>query len=199
MTQVFDAESPNAGVEYSVMFLVCSTRTLRMLLRGYASFGCVLLGLLLAPLWAAAQGGDGAPGPVIPLFTPAGDVQEGFARVINHSNRSGTVRIHGSDDTGSSYGPVTLSLDANQTRHFNSGDLEEGNAEKGLSGGLGDGEGNWRLRLQSDLELEVGAYIHIRTADGFLSSVHDVVGRAEVGAMRCITCRYSTPGATAIR
>ena len=113
------------------------------------------------------------------MFTPAGDVQEGFARVINHSGRSGTVRITGTDDAGSTHGPVTLSLAAGQTRHFNSGDLEAGNAAKGLSGGLGNGTGHWRLRLESDLELEVGAYI--RTADGFLSSVHDVAGQAEVG------------------
>ena len=137
-------------------------------------WGWVLLVALVAvPLTGVAQE------HVIPLFTPAGDVQEGFARIINHSHRSGTVRITGTDDAGRGHGPVTLSLSARQTRHFNSGDLEAGNAAKGLSGGLGSGTGNWRLRLESDLELEVGAYI--RTADGFLSSVHDVVGQAEVG------------------
>ena len=135
--------------------------------------GLVLVAaLLVGPSTAATQE------HVIPLFMPAGDVQEGFARVINHSVRAGTARITGTDDEGESHGPVTLSLAARQTRHFNSGDLEAGNAGKGLSGGLGDGQGNWRLRLESDLDLEVGAYI--RTADGFLSSVHDVVGRISV-------------------
>ena len=134
--------------------------------------GFVLLTALLAgPSTAAVQE------HVIPFFTPAGDVQQGFARIINHSNRAGTVRITGADDEGTSHGPVTLSLNARQTRHFNSEDLERGNPSKGLSGGLGDGQGYWRLRLESDLELEVGAYI--RTADGFLSSVHDVVPTVE--------------------
>ena len=121
----------------------------------------------------------GASVHVIPLFKPAGDVQQGFARIINHSHGSGTVRITGTDDAGRSRGPVTLSLNARETRHFNSDDLEAGNASKGLSGGLGDGQGNWRLRLESDLDLDVGAYI--RTSGGFLASVHDVVRRTEVG------------------
>ena len=103
--------------------------------------------------------------------------REGFARIINHSHRSGTVRIMGTDDEGRGFGPVTLSLSAREAAHFNSDDLEEGNS-KGLSGGLGDGTGNWRLSLQSDLDLEVGAYI--RSAGGFLSSVHDVAGQARV-------------------
>ena len=167
---------------------------------------CALLGLCLLgngamPRSAEAQGGDGGDGAaqdhVLPFFTPAGDVQEGFARIINRSPRSGTVSITGTDDAGGRYGPVTLSLGARQTRHFNSDDLEGGNAAKGLSGGLGKGEGYWRLSLASELDLEVGAYI--RTADGFLSSVHDVVPAVEVGARPCIGCRCSTREATATR
>lgn len=154
--------------------------------------GLVLLAALLAgPPTQAAQD------HVLPFFTPAGDVQEGFARIINHSPRAGTVSITGTDDTGRRHGPVTLSLGARQTRHFNSGDLERGNTAKGLSGGLGDGEGYWRLRLASDLDLEVGAYI--RTADGFLSSVHDSCPRSKRGARPCTGCRCSTREATATR
>ena len=142
--------------------------------------GLLGLALLAALQSATAQNAAGsASSHVIPLFTPAGNIQQGFARIINHSHGAGTVRITGTDDAGRSRGPVTLFLDARETRHFNSEDLEEGNASKGLSGGLGDGVGNWRLRMESDLDLEVGAYI--RTADGFLSSVHDVVRRAEIG------------------
>ena len=70
---------------------------------------------------------------------------------------------------------------------FNSGDLEEGAPSKGLSGGVGEGEGSWRLELVSDLEIEPLAYI--RTADGFVTSIHEV--SAEEG--RCATgCRSST-------
>ena len=115
----------------------------------------------------------------LPLFTPAGELQQGFARIINHSDRSGTVRIHATDDSGREFGPVTLFLNARQTRHFNSGDLEGGNSLKGLTGRLGDGTGSWRLRLESDLDIEPAVYI--RTGDGFLASVHDVVRTVEYG------------------
>ena len=64
-------------------------------------------------------------------------------------------------------------MDAQQTVHFNSNDLEAGNAGKGLSGSTGAGEGDWRLRLTSALDLDVLAYI--RTEDGFLTSMHDTV------------------------
>ena len=149
--------------------------------------GLVLLAaLLVGPSPAAAQG------HVIPFFTPAGDVQQGFARIINHSHRAGTVRITGTDDEGARHGPVTLSLNARQTRHFNSEDLERGNTSKGLSGRLGDGQGYWRLRLESDLALEVGAYI--RTADGFLSSVHDVVPTVEVAGETVHRVSIFNPG-----
>ena len=57
--------------------------------------------------------------------------------------------------------------------HFNSGDLEDGNAAKGLPEGVGPGEGDWRLVLDGDLDFEVLAYV--RTADGALASMHDVV------------------------
>ena len=107
------------------------------------------------------------------LFRPAGQDQQGFARIINRSNRAGTVHVYGTDDAGQRRGPVTLSLNAKSTRHFNSNDLEEGNTAKGLSAGLGDGAGNWRLELVTDLDIEPSAYI--RTSDGFLTAMHAVV------------------------
>ena len=60
--------------------------------------------------------------------------------------------------------------------HFNSDDLEQGSPGKGLSGGTGAGEGDWRLEFTSDLEIEVLSYI--RTGDGFLTSMHDVAPSA---------------------
>ena len=98
---------------------------------------------------------------------------QGFARIINRSKRAGEVRIEAVDDGGMVHGPVTLSLEAEETVHFNSDDLEGGNAGKGLSGGTGPpGRGDWRLKLSSGLDIEVLSYI--RTTDGFLTSMHDV-------------------------
>ena len=111
---------------------------------------------------------------VAPLFPSASDPlgRQGFVRVVNRAEASGTVSIEAFDDSDLSYPPVTLALDARQTRHFNSDDLELGNAEKGLAGSTGPGVGDWRLVLSSDLDIEVLAYI--RAADGFLTSMHDV-------------------------
>ena len=109
----------------------------------------------------------------LPLVLPHGMTNQGFVRIINHSDRTGTVTIHGIDDAGERYGPISFNLAANATKHLNSGDLEQGNAGKGLSAGLGDGEGDWRLELTTELDIEPLAYI--RTSAGFLTSMHDVV------------------------
>ena len=119
----------------------------------------------------------------IPLVTPASNsVQQGFVRVINRSNHAGTVSIHAIDDSGARFGPVSLTLDAEATVHFNSTDLEQGNASKGLSGGVGDGEGNWRLELESALDIEPLAYI--RTGNGFVTSMHDLAAEESPGHYR---------------
>ena len=113
----------------------------------------------------------------VPLFMSAADPdgRQGFIRIVNHSDRSGAVQIYGIDDAGERHGPVELSIDALETVHVNSRHVEDGNADKGLSGGLGAGEGDWRLLLYGgDLDIEPLAYIRT-TTDGFLTSMHDVV------------------------
>ena len=99
----------------------------------------------------------------------------GIVRVINYSDEAGEVRIDAIDDEGQSYGPATLSIGAGESTHFNSHDLEDGNADKGLSDGVGAGEGAWRLELTSGLDIEVLSYV--RSADGVLASMHDTVPR----------------------
>ena len=110
----------------------------------------------------------------VPLVPSASDsFRQGFVRVVNHGAQTGEVRIEASDDDGNAYGPVTLSLSGHQARHFNSVDLENGSPEKGFPIGVGTGNGSWRLELSSELDVEVLAYI--RTEDGFLTAMHDVV------------------------
>ena len=116
----------------------------------------------------------------LPLFMAASNsVQQGFARIINHSGEAGTVTIHGIDDAGTRYGPIELSLQAGETRHFNSQDLENGNPSKGLSDGLDDGDGDWRLSMRTELDIEPLAYI--RTEDGFVTSMHELARRTAKG------------------
>ena len=106
-------------------------------------------------------------------FTPTASVeqQEGFVRIINHSDEEATVHITGYDDAGQAGGSATLTLGAKRTIHLNSGDVENGNASKNLSGGLGASSGgNWRLHLRSEQDIEPLAYIRTRP-DGFLTSM----------------------------
>ena len=114
----------------------------------------------------------------VPLFPSARAAQQGFVRVVNHSPHAGSVRVTAVDDSGARRGEITLALEAGQTRHFNAKDLENGNANKGLSGGVGGGTGDWRLELASELEFKAFAYA--RAADALLSSVHDLVAGGEV-------------------
>ena len=130
----------------------------------------------------------------LPFVTAASNMyQQGFVRIANRSDRAGTVRMHAVDDTGEYRGPVELSLEAHQAAHFNSRDLESGNPSKGLSGGFGDGTGNWRIELTTTLEVDARAYI--RTPDGFLASIHEVAAEAvpEVVDEDDETVRYHVP------
>ena len=133
------------------------------------------------PVPVLASPMSAATGPHrIPFFAAASDSRrQGFARIINHSDAAGTVRIDAFDDAGGQYGPLTLSIGAGESVHFNSSDLENGNPGKGLAGATGPGEGGWRLEMSTPLDLEVLAYM--RTRDGFLTGMHDLAPRTEAG------------------
>ena len=116
----------------------------------------------------------------LPLVLPAGNPDFwSFIRIINRSDRAGAVRIRAIDDSGEEAVPITLSIGANSSRRFTSGDLEEGNADKGLSDGVGNGQCSWRLELETDLDILPLAFV--RTGDGFVTSMHDVVPEVEPG------------------
>ena len=123
------------------------------------------------------------PAHSIPLVMSADDMaRQGFLRIINRTGGAGNVRIDAFDDEGRRFGPVNLSIEGRQTRHFNSMDLERGNAEKGLSRGIGNGRGDWRLVLATTLDVKTRAYV--RTSDGFLTSIHEVAAEEDAGSMR---------------
>ena len=124
------------------------------------------------------------------MFPAASDeLQQGFVRVINHSDEAGEIHVTAIDDTGRRIEGAVLAIDANETVHFNSSDLEQGNAEKGLSGGTGSGSGNWRLELAAEMDIEVLSYV--RTPDGFLTLCTMSWSRGAMGIGWCL----STPAA----
>ena len=126
------------------------------------------------------------PGTLIPLFTATDPFNQSFARIINRSDATGTVTVKAADDSGVVRGQFTLPIGAKQVLHFNSDDLENGSARKGITG-VGDGDGDWRLTVVSrragikplpvdilqSLDLQVLTYM--RTQDGFLTMMHDSV------------------------
>ena len=104
----------------------------------------------------------------VPLFLSAADpIHHGFLRIVNRSSHAGTVRIHAIDEAGRRFGPLDIQLAAGSAAHLDSSDLERGNVAKGLSGGVGTGQGEWRLELATTLDILVRSYV--RTNDGFLT------------------------------
>lgn len=142
---------------------------------------CALSVMLMAgwPLGGAMAQDEPVDPPLpklvhLPMVLPVSNTGiEGFVRVVNQSGESGRVDVSAWDDAGNTNDTVAVwfELPANGAVHFSSRDLEGGNAAKGLTGALGDGEGDWRLHLQTDLNIWAMAYV--RTADGFVTPVHD--------------------------
>ena len=123
-----------------------------------------------------------APDALRVLMLPAASLpgRTGVVRVINHSDTGGEVSIRAVDESGTAREPVTLLINGGQAVHFNSADLEHGNDAKGLVDGIGPSVGgDWRLELESSLNVEALSYI--RTDDGFLSAMHDSVPKTVDG------------------
>ena len=97
-----------------------------------------------------------SPGHSIPLFLSASHAdRESFLRVVTRSAVDGQVVVRAIDDSGWAPSAVVLDLLAEQAVHFNSSDLENGNSLKGLDDAIGSPvQGDWRLVLTSDLDIE---------------------------------------------
>ncbi|MDE0420264.1 MAG: collagenase [Gammaproteobacteria bacterium] len=117
----------------------------------------------------------------VPLFPSAADAlgREGLVRVINRGDTEAVATIAAFDETDRAYDSPTLTVAANGATYIDSDDLEQGNEERGLSGGIGAGEGDWRLELTSEDYIEVLSYV--RSSDGFLVPMQDMVPPAEDG------------------
>ncbi len=119
-----------------------------------------------------------------PWFASAGDAdgRQSFVRLVNRSDVAGEALVWGVDAAGERFGPARLAIGAGRTAHFNSEDLEFGNAAKGLADGLGaPTAGNWRLEVLSTLDLEAQTFL--RASGGPPSALHDGLPRVG-GALR---------------
>ena len=116
----------------------------------------------------------------VPLFLAAGSDIQGFLRIVNLHGESAAITLRALDGAGAARESVALTLGGGEVLHFTSGDMENGNADKGLPG-VGPGAGDWHLEASGNRRFEVLAYA--RTADGFVTSLHDVAPRAEDGSL----------------
>ena len=114
------------------------------------------------------------PGASVPLFPAGGlEARHGFLRVIDLGGSGGPVSIAATDDGGVAGTDSALRLAPGAAAHFNSSDLEAGNADKGLTPGTGaPTRGDWRLRLT---DADVGALAYVRTQDGFVTPLAGTV------------------------
>lgn len=93
------------------------------------------------------------PVQIVYTFNPATNTtQQSFLRVSNTSSVAGPVTITGVDDSGTAAaGQVSFTLAAGHSMQLDSGDLENGNASKGLTGALGHGTGKWILTVTGQM------------------------------------------------
>ena len=136
------------------------------------------------------DGGATRLAAAVPLMLSAAHPsRQGFARIVNESGEAGSVRVFAFDDGGHAPDPIDIPLRAAQTLHFNSNDLEHGNPDKGIEGVGSPVVGDWRLDVESTLPVRVLAFV--RTNDGFLTTMHDVLPRGGDGRL---VARTFNPG-----
>ena len=131
---------------------------------------------------------------VLPLFLSAADApdRQGFARIINHTSDPVTARLSASDDSSWTYEPVSLALAALGAAQFNSQDFEHGNPDKGLSAGVGTGQGHWRIRVTGSIGLLPLAYS--RAGDGFVTGLNGPAPMTAEGSGESHRVAFFNPG-----
>ena len=125
----------------------------------------------LTPIHDAAPFADGVHR--IPTFNPASNVrQSSRLRVINTGREEAEVTVRGVDDSGASPGgPVRFSVPAGAARELDAMQLEAG--DMALDGAIGDGEGKWRLAVESESPVVAMSLLE-NTSTGHLTNLSSV-------------------------
>ena len=126
----------------------------------------------LTPLdGTAPKAGDGAL--ALATFNPGSNWRQvSLLRLANPTTEDAEAAVAGTDDAGSSpSAPVRLTIPAGTACTVDAAELESG---RGLAcgapqAGLGDGEGKWRLRIESDAPLTAMGLL--RSPTGHLSNL----------------------------
>ena len=106
----------------------------------------------------------------VATFNPASNPRQlSRLRVVNRGPSPAAVAVRGVDDAGASPGgPVRFTVPAGGAREFDAVQLEAGGPE--LDGSLGDGEGKWRLTVESDAPVAVMGLLE-STSTGHLTNL----------------------------
>ena len=102
-------------------------------------------------------------------------------RFTNPNDSAAAVEVYGIDDLGtrSRTGAFTFTLEPNAAKQITAQDMENGNTDKGLTNRLCDGQGKWRLRVRSDVEIRIMGLI--RASSGLLTTLNAVVPKSDAG------------------
>ncbi len=105
------------------------------------------------------------------VFNPGSNTERrSTLRIANDGSAQAAITISGFDDAGQpGDSNVTLNLSAERSISISALDLENGNAELGLVGALGDGTGKWRLTVSSSTSIQVQGLLDSPT--GFITNL----------------------------
>ena len=106
------------------------------------------------------------------MFNPGSNTnQVSKLRVINNGSSAAAVSISGIDDAGVA-GPgsdLTFNITSGAVKEITAVELENGSSEKGLAGGIGDGQGKWRLTVKADKPVTVQSLLEAKA--GFITNL----------------------------
>ena len=106
----------------------------------------------------------------IPTFNPGSNRnQQSSLRLINRQSRAAEVSIHGFDDRNRQSPAVSLTVPAGNAISLTAAELEDGPRTASANGALGDGQGKWRLFVESDRPIH--AMSLLEDPNGYLTNL----------------------------